>query len=813
MHFYKPKSVFIAIPNTILFLLFVSQTSGQIKINGIVADSATKQHLAFASIHFPNSKTGIISDINGKFYLTIANTEDSFSFSYTGYNNRTVLTSQLKNQDTIFLSRKNKQLKNVIITSNGLIKKIINNTIANKPFHNPDNYNKYECNIYYKMTIDVNFKNDSVKKISNKKNLKNVDTIPEVIPDFFTKKSYLMLAETYTKRIYKKPQQIEEIMLASRISGLKNTYFTNLITDVLPFHIYNDYIKLNNQDYSNPISKGWQNRYNFILEDIIYSATDTIYALSFEPKKNVLFNSLRGTVFITKSGYAISHIRGSTSDTTKDRIISFEQLYNRIENRWFPKELNYTFTIKLSDLSTIIANGHSQIDSASFDKQFSHKIDKAHPILISDSVDNISSEKWATLRGDTLTGRELNTYVVVDSFSKKIHLEKIIQTTSILSVNKVALGKVDLDINSIINSNDYEGLRLGLGLYTNNKISKYYSVGGWIAYGFKDKMLKEGGSFTFYPDGKKDNWLRFSTKSDVRKAGTIFLFNDLIKSGEVSHVLSQPDLVKEIMLSAQIQSGYTQINPQVIETYIQPSPSKLFIKNGKLYQDFQSREVNAGLRFAYGEKRIPVLDYYIPFFTRYPIFYMRFGYGKINKDDYEATYIKLLAAVTYSHHINRWGLDAINLEAGAVKENKHNQLPASFLFSTNGIRTNSFNHYYSDGFLTMTPDAYFSDNFFYVFYRHDFDKFLWQSKFSKPFITLAHNIAIGSLHKNSFQSNLFINSLGKPYHESGLIINQLIKYNLHFSDVSFNIGAFHHWNGSSDFTTNSTIVFGISTFF
>lgn len=796
-----------------LTVFFHAFTFAQETIKGLVADSITGQGLPFSSIHIDN-RSGYISNIHGGFSITIDAAYTNISFSYTGYNTKTIAISKLKSNDTIFLSRKRALLHEVIISSNNnKIRKIINNAVLNKPMHNPDNYKSYTCNMYYKMNISViNFPQDTFHYKNNKTN--KIDSVNEPLPDFFTDKSYLMLSETYSKRIYKKPQKLQEIVLASRFSGLKKTYFTNTITDILPFHIYDNYIKLNNEDYLNPIASGWQNNYKFILEDQMNLPQDTIYLLSFEPKKNKYFNSLTGTVYINKNGYAISHITGSTSDTTKDRTISFEQVYTLDHTKWFPKELNYTFTIKkmLSPNTVIKVNGHSIVDSVNFDIP-TQPMNNAHPIILADSIDLISNKEWERFRFDSLSSKEKNTYKVLDSFSEKNHIERIIRFASKLSLNKISLGKLDVDIDRIIRSNEFEGLRLGSGFYTNNEISKFYSIGGWLAYGFKDRKWKGGTSVTYFPNGNKDNWLQLYIYHDYKKAGDVFIFEDPYKKQGLNWVLRQPDEVSEYRLSGQLQNGFAQINPQVKKITLTTSPFNIFKVEGNAYRSFISREINLGLRYAYGEKRIPVFDYYIPQETKFPVLYARIGLGDIKSDRYQANYIKAVTALTYSHHTNRLGHDRIKIDAGWVKELKTKVIPRSFLFATNGVRINTVTYFFEDGFLTMRPNEYFTDKFINLFYKHDFDKFFWQLFWSKPFLSASHNIAYGNIASASRKANPGIETFTHGYHESGFLINHLLKYNVHLADLNLNTGIFYHWKGKPDLKTNTTIAFSLGISF
>src|SRR5690606_36567181 len=84
------------------------------------------------------------------------------------------------------------------------------------------------------------------------------------------------------------------------------------------------------------------------------------------------------------------------------------------------------------------------------------------------------------------------------------------------------------DITRLINFRDYEGFRLGLGLETSDKLSERFRVGGYFAYGFKDKMLKYGGygKVTLFPK----YFLDFEAKyqHDIVERGGVGMTNEAV---------------------------------------------------------------------------------------------------------------------------------------------------------------------------------------------------------------------------------------------------------------------------------------------
>jgi hypothetical protein len=294
--------------NTLILLLafaFAVPAISQVRVKGIIADSITKQPLPFATVRTEDQKKNVISGLHGQFSFDVPPNTTLVYVSYVSYKTRLVTLSSLKENDTIFLVPVSSAMTEVVIVSkSNKIRRIINTAIRNKPGHNPELYDAYQCNIYYKMKVDLlaNARPETDtsmarKPQSQKQSKRERDTaFINLDSSIFSGKNHLLFSETYSKRFYKRPQQLQEIVTASRFSGLKRTYFTNLVTDVLPFHVYGDYIPLNGKDYNNPIAKGWQQRYDFQLADEIVSGNDTTFILTFEPKRGVGFNSLKGLV-------------------------------------------------------------------------------------------------------------------------------------------------------------------------------------------------------------------------------------------------------------------------------------------------------------------------------------------------------------------------------------------------------------------------------------------------------------------------------------------------------------------------------------
>lgn len=809
-----------------LFFLFSTFTYAQQTAKGIVVDSLSRQPLPFATVQAGGQKT-VIATIGGKFSIAVSG-DEALRISYSGHASKTVSPAALNDNDTVLLAPLSKAMDEVVIrTPADKIRRIVNTAIKARPLHNPDQYASYECNVYYKMIVDIepygNYNMDSIQRrddslrLAHRKRKNPQDTARKAVapPPVMALPSHLFLTETYSKRQYKKPGQTQEVLLASRFSGLSKTYVANVITDVLPFHVYTDYIPLNGIDFINPLAKGWQSRYRFALEDELLVDGDTVFILRYRPKAGTSFHSLTGLLYISSKGYAVTHFTGTNSaDSAVTRIVKFEHIYQHTGGRWFPLELNYDFGIRKTPAvySQIVWNGRSVIDSVRFDQTPTYKFDKAHPLKFGDSIDRHKAADWGRFRRDSLSLEEANTYRNMDSLMRSTPMEKFILLSARIATGRLPLGKVDLDTRRLLAANRYEGTRLGLGLYTNNSVSKHYSLCGWAGYGFRDKVWKWGGSFTLYPKGGREHWLSFAYRKDYRLTGQVNLHSELSRAVLQNWLLQQVDEIREYSLSANIKPGYWELRPAASRTDFGPL-HYAFLQSGKTVTAFTAYEATLGLRYAYGEKRVPFFEYYLSQGTRYPVVYASLGRGRLSAGGQNTSYTRALAAVTFAKHLNRWGKDRFRLEAGLVQTRKAGALPRSLLLAGNGFRRGDLTFYAWGGFFTMRPFDFYADRYLSFLYRHDLDKNLWTAKWSKPFVSLAHNLIYGGLQPESKAANPGISTYGTGYHESGLLLNRLLRYNLGVAEAGLNVGAFYHWQKDGNWRRNGVFVIGLTTGF
>src|SRR5690606_10191122 len=95
------------------------------------------------------------------------------------------------------------------------------------------------------------------------------------------------------------------------------------------------------KNYINPIALGGTKRYLFILQDTTIRGVDTVFTISFRPRKGKNFEGLKGFLYINTNGFAVEKVVSEPAEKTDDITVKIVQEYEFLENKyWFPSKLS-----------------------------------------------------------------------------------------------------------------------------------------------------------------------------------------------------------------------------------------------------------------------------------------------------------------------------------------------------------------------------------------------------------------------------------------------------------------------------------------
>ena len=785
-----------------LFLLTLLNAQAQYNIDGQVVDAETKKGLAFANITFNDSPSrGVISDINGDFTFQSEKPVNSIQVSYLGYE---TLDHKVKETTNITLKLKPaiESLDEVILTNGeNPALRIMRKVIANKEENDPMNKGGFTYTSYSKSIISREGRKkaaDSIRTTLLKQieegNLdpKN-DTLSNYEKTLIREGDFnIMLLESVTERKFLPPDLSEERVIATRVSGFKSPYFAMLATEIQPFGFYEDNIDLLDLHFLNPVAKGSLKRYDYILEDQIIRQKDTLFNISFQPKKEANIDGLKGFMYINSDGYAIQNIVAEPYDELITQL-KVQQKYTQIKDSiWFPQQLNFTFTLNQG----IFIDGKTYLKEVSFDNNLKPSDFSEVELKFEENAPDKNEDFWKKYRKDSLTQIDRNTYRVVDSIGEKLKLDKVVNVATSLSDGYIPWGKFNIPFNRFFGYNRFEGFRLGGGLQTNEKLLKKITFGGYAAYGFEDHDWKFGGKVRYNIDRSEDMFLQFNYNNDLREIGRSSINQDNFSGkGDLrKFIASNMDRIERYQLTfGRRDVKYLTWEIALRNEFNRPQYDYNFNQGTGSIINYKNTSAIINLRYAHRERIMESPDRRVSLGTDYPIFNVRYVKGFDNLLNGSFDYQKIEASVHQSFFNKNVGKTRYHLQAGYIDSD----VPLGLLFTGEGSNDDDIPVVMYDTFQTMLPYEFLSDRYAHLFLTHDLGSLLFKTKDFNPGLIIHQNIGWGDL-QNTASHTWSFDTQEDIFLESGLEITKLLKFNyLDAFYVNFGIGGFYRYGNYS----------------
>lgn len=608
-------------------------------------------------------------------------------------------------------------------------------------------------------------------------------------------KQNLFMNECVTKISYLQPNWHKSTVIASKTSGFKEPFLSVWLASQPSFYMDEDDIVFLSEKYLNPISfKGLQN-YDYTLDEKIVQNGDTLFKISFGPKKNHFFTALTGELWLHYPEWALHHIRAHAYDSTLKYPLFFEEYFiQNSKGTWVPDSLYANIEFSEPQLPNTTIHFHNistfrqlQIDCPINREDFDN----------TDVTDSLSNDIQNELllsqyRNTPLTAEEKRTYELVDSISHAAGLDRSFAMLEPLTEGFIPIGPLHLDIAKIIDYKDVEGWRFGLGLYTNQRLSRLIRFGGHFAYALVDKRWKGGGRLDFDFGTRWDLSLRLEGGHDLFESGNIyhydasyaFLSSEYIRQWVVSHydygtrinLLLKIQPIKWLKIAVHSNYGIYETG---FDYHFQPIP-----KDDNPRFLFRNFETGICIRLSFKEKNIRTGNLILTTDSPYPVFTLHYARGFKNVIQSDFRYNKLDLNIRYRKNYYNTGYTTISVWSGYTP----NQLPASLLYSPmSGYAVVNFDCW--EQFATMRSNSFLCDKYALLFLRHNFGKMTNNRKFS-PQIILCQNIGFGGLSHPELHQNIEFEDLRKGYFETGIIIDHLVDV---FKTCSIGIGIFYHY--------------------
>lgn len=497
---------------TLFILLFISISSFA-QIKGTVTD-VNGTPLPFVTIFEQDTYNSTTSNEQGKYELNLkTNSKHSIVFQYLGFKTQKI---DLQSQTSPYLLdvkmlEESFSLNEVVInTKNNPAIPIIQNAIASKK-ENTEKTSRFKADFYSRGIFKLK---NTPKKIFGQK----IGDMEGALDSTGT--GIISLSETFSKIIFEKPDNLKEVVTASKVSGKDKGYSYN--TARKSFYDFYD----NNVSFGinmiSPIADNAFNYYNYKLEG------------SFNDENNQTINKIKviakrdkepvfeGYIYIVDDSWAIYavdlDIKGYRMKEEFIDVMTLKQnfTYNKKNRIWSKNTQSLDFTagafgIKFIAKFTYVYSNYEFMNS--FDKKlFTNEITTVE--VNSNKKDTVF---WNNNRPIPLTLEETNDYIRKDSIYKvrnsKKYLDSTDQKTNKFKILKLITGYTHINSSkkqtynynglfdlSSLSFNTVQGINLDSGFsftdWNTEEKGKYTSIKTTFNYGFSEDRLRITGQYS-----------------------------------------------------------------------------------------------------------------------------------------------------------------------------------------------------------------------------------------------------------------------------------------------------------------------------
>ncbi|MDC7994737.1 DUF5686 family protein [Altibacter sp. HG106] len=337
----------------------------------------------------------------------------------------------------------------------------------------------------------------------------------------------------------------------------------------------------------------------------------------------------------------------------------------------------------------------------------------------------------------------------------------------------------DVDLRYLVKYNNYEGLRLGVGGVTNEKLSDHFKFGGHFAYGFKDDDIKFslGGSVRVRKES--NTWINLYYIDDIREIGSFAYLTDArVYSVFEPRLVNVTQFYKHRTWQTNVQHEFT---PRILSelrfgrSRIENIENYIFLNDGGIFRNYELSEVTASIRISPKRDFFTREDGLVEYFDGFPKISAQVTQGIKGITGSDFNYTKLGLKLDY--YVKRTNLTSTNfLLEGDIA---FGDTPLTHLFHaypnspTKDEILQRFSVAGRRSFETMYFGEFFSDRLATLQIKHSLRRFNISERF-RPELVFITRHAWGDLNNPEQHLGIPFNTLEEFYSESGFELNKLL---------------------------------------
>lgn len=644
--------------------------------------------------------------------------------------------------------------------------KIIEMLLFHLQEHDPSYFDSYSAIIFHKFRIGVSLtpKTEAETLTENINNQKD--------------SSFLFSTETLSHQKRLKPGFNQYENLSAKTKGKDDVSFIQLSARLNDFSLLQPINNILNKSYLSPFSKAAFGNYIYHLRDTIIASGDTLILIDFNPMPDKHFDGFIGTALIDAKEFVIHQISvQSTQYNPQEPLFIISQRFEPLKGRWLPseKKITVSFVRKSAAIQKDTAIKEQNLIAESVTTNYQHEI---NPPLkpedfktIAESGKTDPATNYYTYRPidqqDILLQQAADSALIVSRQKQQLKLIRL------MIDGKIPMGYFDLNYNRLFGYNLYEGFKLGIEGESNLLLSKYFTVGGYLSYAFKDQSIINGEWIDVFPSGRSDFRIHLDHKDKNMEYGEPeFLENNSLLNPESYRTL----LIKNMYATNRYTAGFEFRPFDELSLYLFGDHSD---NNARANSSFLLQHpfdpaslTRSGLKIRYSpgvkfqmedghlfEITPPKSDLYLTAIQGFTALTGAYRYTKLE------------LKWKYILPVSKFGVTTIMVRGGTMSKSA----PFIELFNGYGSFAGTFSLSAHYSFATMQLNEFAAANYSAIHLRHDFSQWLFPEKFkTRPAIIFAQNMGIGKLDDSNLEQYHLLD-YRKGFYESGFEINNLLR--------------------------------------
>jgi hypothetical protein len=524
-----------------LFIFF--ETCGilkaqQVKITGKITD-AEGQPVSFASVYLKNTSKGTSANSDGFYIINADSGTVVLSFRAIGFKPaESTLQTNSGSVLNVILDPEAYTLKAVTIAADredpayGIIRQAIR--------HRKDHLteiNEFSCGVYIK---------GLQKLVGAPKRFFGRD-IEKTLDLDTNRKGILYLSESQSIFSYRRPNQIHEEMISSKVAGRNNAFSFNKASD-LDVNFYNNIMlenTLSSRGFISPVADNAMLYYRYKLLGTSLESGQTINKILVTPRRDH-DPAFRGIIYITEDSW---RIYGTNLYLTKNTginlldTLTIEQQFIKVDTSYVPSNVNFRFN---GDVLGFKFEGYylGVYSNYNLRPNFPKGYFNGEILKVTNAVNQKDSAYWSNNRPIPLTQEEKVNYVRKDSVAvrkeSKSYLDSLEHVNNKYNISKILLSGYTINnrfdkryfrLDPLLKAlfyNTVEGFGFIYGVTYTKELEnrKVYTIRPEVRYGFSNKTLTANLKTYFFYDPLKQASVNVNFGSgiyDLNRYGTMSL--------------------------------------------------------------------------------------------------------------------------------------------------------------------------------------------------------------------------------------------------------------------------------------------------